>query len=130
MTDYAFTETQLINMRYAQTGHMLDTCVLQTFSRTFDSMGSEVATYTDAEASQACGLDMRPGSERNKTDMTVVQYDGTVRLAITATPDEKDRVKVTKRFGETLASALTFDIVGPIQRGPSGVRLLLKDIST
>ncbi len=119
----------LTGMRATQTAHMMDTCVLQTCTQTADSFGQMIESFTDGSA-QACGLDMRPGSERRGVDSTVLQYDASVRLAITAAPDAKDRVKVTKRFGETLTTALVYDIVGPIQRGPSGIRLLLRRIET
>jgi len=88
-----------------------------------------VETFADG-ADLVCGLDMRPGSERHTAEMTVINYDATIRLPIASTPSTKDRVKVTKRFGEALAAALVYNIVGPIQRGPSGVRLLLKKIET
>ena len=69
---------------------------------------------------------MRPGSERHLVDKTLIEYDATVRLPITTAVGMQDRFRVTKRFGETLSTPLVFDIVGPIQRGPSGVRLLLR----
>jgi len=59
-----------------------------------------------------------------------VEYDATVRVPIATTVDLRDRFRVTKRFGETLSSALVFDIVAPPQRGPSGIRLLLRKRST
>jgi hypothetical protein len=108
---------------------MMDTYVPQVYSRTFDAVGQASVTYTDGTAA-ICGLDMRPGTERHTNANTLMQYDATLRLPITATPDAKDRVKITKRFGETLATALVYEIVGPIQRGPSGIRLLLKRVET
>ena len=83
----------------------------------------------DADAI-VCGLDMRPGSERHGMDHTITNYDATIRLPFATAPDIKDRVKVTKRHGTALAVPLVYDIVGPIQKGPSGVRLLLKIIET
>ena len=120
---------ELAWMREAQTAHMNDTCVIQTCTQTKNSYGEMVETFTDGSAI-ACGLDMRPGSERHGTENTVVTFDATIRLAITVAPNEKDRIKVTKRYGETLTTPLAFSIVGPIQRGPSGIRLLLNKIET
>jgi hypothetical protein len=122
-----FTTDELTDMRSAQTGHMMDTYVPQVYSRTFNAVGEPVVTYTDGTSAD-CGLDMGPGSERHGPGNTLLEYDATVRLPVTATPDARDRVKVTKRFDETLATALVFEIVGPIQRGPSGIRLLLKRV--
>jgi head-tail adaptor len=124
-----FSSSELATMRSAQTGHMLDTCVIQTYGRTINSFGEPVETWTDAVGTTACGLDMRPGSETWGADKTVVTYDATLRMPITTTIDVKDRVKITKRFDEAI-TAVVYEIYGPIQRGPSGIRLLLKRIET
>ena len=126
----AFSDTDLANMKLTQEGHMMDTCVLQAAVQTADTYNQLVETWpADADAI-SCGLDMRPGSERHGIDNTVINYDATVRLPFATAPDLKDRVKITKRFGTALAAPLEYDIVGPIQKGPSGVRLLLKIIET
>jgi hypothetical protein len=122
-----FTTAELTGMRVAQDGHMLDLYIPQVYSRTINSFGEEIATYADGVAA-ICGLDMRPGSERYGRDNTLLEYDATLRLPISVVPDVKDRIKITTRFGETLATALVYEIVGPIQRGPSGIRLLLKRV--
>ena len=125
-----FSSSDLTNMRTVQTDHMMDTCVFQAYVETADTFGELVQTWPADSAAVVCGLDMRPGNERHGVDMTVLSYDATLRLPITSTPDVKDRVKVTKRFDEALGTALVYDIVGPIQRGPSGIRLLLKRVET
>lgn len=108
---------------------MMDICNFGTATQTPDSYNQLVETFAYG-ADVVCGLDMRPGSERHGVDKTVLEYDATIRLPIASAPDPLDRVKVTKRFGEALGAALVYNIVGPIQRGPSGVRLLLKIIET
>lgn len=125
---YQFTAAELAAFRTAQAGHMLDTCYIQTYSRTFDTYGAPVEVWTDAASTTACGLDMRPGRETPGEDYTALAYDATIRLPITTTVDAKDRIKVTKRFGETLTTALVFRIEAPIQRGPSGIRLALRRV--
>lgn len=125
-----FSSADLTNMRAAQDEHMMDTCVLQAVVETGDSYNEQVQTWPADGAALVCGLDMRPGSERHGKDKTDLIYDATIRLPIATTPDPKDRIKVTKRFGEVLGTPLVFNIVGPIQRGPSGIRLLLKMVET
>ena len=124
--DYSFTANDLTAMREAQDGHMLDTGNVQTVTLAIDSFGQQTETYSSNESSIVCGLDMRPGQERHGIEKVIVEYDATVRLPIGTTVSEDDRFRVTKRFGETLATALVFDIVSPIQRGPSGIRLMLR----
>ena len=122
-----FSTEELTNFRSTQTNHMMDTVVRQVYSATSNSYNEDVVTYTEQTAID-CGLDMRPGSERHTQSYTALEYDATMRLPITTTIDARDRLKVTKRFGETLSTALVFEIVGPVQRGPSGIRLLLKRV--
>ena len=124
--DYSFSSADLTAMREAQDGHMLDTGNVQPVSVSADSFGQNVESYPTNSSSIACGLDMRPGSERFGVEKTVIEYDATVRVPISTTVDLRDRFRVTKRFGETLSTALVFDIVAPPQRGPSGIRLLLR----
>ena len=123
-----FTSAELAAFRTAQTDHMMDSAVIQTYSRTYNSFGEPVEVWADAASAVDCGLDMRPGRETPGRDMTTLAYDATVRLAITTTIDAKDRIKITKRFGETLGTALVFRVEGPVQRGPSGIRLLLRKV--
>jgi hypothetical protein len=73
---------------------------------------------------------MRSGSEMQRDNKTVVQYDAVLRIQVTEIPSEMKRFRVTKRHGETLATPLVFDIVAPVQRGPSGNRILLNKVST
>ena len=124
-----FTATDLANMRSAQNLHLMDVCKFGTATQTADTFNQLVETFAYG-ADVVCGLDMRPGSERHGVDKTLLVYDATIRLPIASAPDPIDRVKVTTRFGEALGTDLEYSIVGPIQRGPSGVRLLLKIIET
>lgn len=125
-----FSTDDLTGMRTAQVAHMMDTCVFQACVETGDTFRELVLSWPVDGAEIACGLDMKPGSERHGTETTALRWDATLRLPITAAPDAKDRVKITKRYGEALAAPLVYDIVGPIQRGPSGIRLLLRRVET
>jgi len=124
-----FSTADLTNMRTTQDEHCMDTCKFGTCTQTADSHRQLIETFAYG-ADVDCGLDMRPGSERHGVDKTILMYDATIRLPIASLPDAKDRIKVTKRHGEALGADLVYNIVGPVQRGPSGVRLLLKIIET
>ena len=124
--DYDFTTQDLTALRHAQDGHMMDTGNVQPISVTGDTFGQQVESWPTNSAAIVCGLDMRPGSERHGVDKVLVEYDATVRLPVGTTVDLRDRFRVTKRHDETLSTPLVFDIVSPIQRGPSGVRLMLR----
>lgn len=129
-----FDATDLLNMRGAQTDHMMDVCVVLSYAAgTLNEFNeADAPTYTETSV-VACGLDMAPntgrnrGGENNLTEMTVIQYDAVLRMPISTLVKETDRIKILSRFGEQI-DPLTYEIVSPIQRGPSGIRLMLKKI--
>ena len=123
----AFSAAELAAMRVAQQAAMQDTGNVETYSEVINSFGEPVASFAHA-ADTACGLEMRPGAINLEPDKTTIVYDATVRLPIATVVKETDNFRVTKRFGETLAVALNFNIVGTVQRGPSGIRLLLQQL--
>ena len=124
-----FTAADLANMRLAHTDRLQDSCYLQNLTATPDGYGDPVRSWADTGLEIDCGLEMKTGSERRDSDKTVVTYDAILRLPVTTTVTELQRVRVTKRHGETI-TAIAFQIVSPVQRGPSGIRLLLQKVST
>lgn len=122
-----FDANDLANMRTTQDDHMMDECKLQVYSRTFDAFGDPVDTWTPATSSIICGLDMKAGNEIDRTTMTTINYDAILRLPINTVLDPKDKIQITKRFDESI-TALMYEIVSPIQRGPSGIRILLRKV--
>lgn len=126
--DYQFSADDLTAMRQTQTGHMLDSCQILSYAAgTLNEFNeADAPTYTEGDPVE-CGLDMRSGSERSGYEMTPVQYDAVLRLPLSAALKETDRVQIIARFGEFI-EPLIFEIVSPIQRGPSGIRILLKKV--
>jgi head-tail adaptor len=127
---FDFSTDDLTLMREAQTDHMMDECYIQALTQTFNSFGEEINSWADSGAAISCGLEMQAGSETREDDKTVVMYDAVLRIAITDVPAETKRIRVTKRHGETLSTAIVYEIRSPIQRGPSGNRILLNKVST
>ena len=116
------TTGALSRLRGAYADWMLDTCVHSQRSTTQDSYGQLVETWTD-KLTYACGLDLRDGRELRQPDQTAILLDGRLRLALSAlgVVAATDRIRVTKRYGETLATALTFEIEGEPRPGPLGL---------
>lgn len=129
MSDYYFRTDQLDHMREVQKQHMQDRCIIQTCTQTANSYGELIETFTDDEIIE-CGLDMSPGSERRGRDNMVIEWDAVLRLRIDRVPDPKDRIKITERHGEELSTPFIYEIVSPIQRGASGIRIMLRRIET
>jgi hypothetical protein len=128
--DFIFTVDDLAMMREAQTDHMLDECVILSYAAgTANEYNEADAPVYTAGNSLICGIDMRSGSERHGQEMTVIQYDATLRLPIETLLKETDRVQIISRFCEYHAYPM-YEIVSPIQRGPSGIRVLLRKIVT
>jgi len=126
--DFAFTADELDCMRETQTDHMLDECVILSYSagtvNAFNEADAPIYTAGDAII---CGLDMRSGSERHAPEMTVIEYDGVLRLPLNTSLKETDRVRIISRFGE-FHEFPTYEIVSPIQQGPSGLRIILRKL--
>jgi len=125
-----FTSADLQNMRIAQNEHMQDICnILARTAGTLNEYNEQDAPTYATRSISACGLDMKSGAERNNASNTVVNYDAVLRLPLSTKIDETDRIEVTARYAE-YPDTLTFEIVSPIQRGPSGIRVLLRKIVT
>src|SRR5574343_530641 len=121
-----FSASELADMRTAQDAHMMDTCLIGVRSVSYNSFGEPIETFTNGSALD-CGLDMRPGSERHGENMTQVTYDATLRLPIATVINVLDRVTITHRFGEAVTNII-YRVESPVQRGPSGVRVLLRKV--
>ena len=126
----SFSTADLTNMRECQALHMMDECKIQAVVQTKNTMNELVETWPVDGAAIDCGLDPRPGLERHETDKSIINYDATLRMPYASVPTPNDRIKITKRYGTALGVPLVYDIVGPIQQGPSGIRILLKKIET
>lgn len=121
--------SQLTHFRERQVASLMDTCNILVYAAgTLNEYNeADSPTYTPS-ADTPCGLDMSPGSRRHGADMTVIEYDATLRLAITVTVKETDHISITKRFGEAI-TPLNYEIMSPVQRGPSGIRLQLRKLA-
>lgn len=106
------TAADLVIMRAAQTQSLMDTCVIQTQSVTVDTYGQPIETFTDG-AAIACRFVPSSGQEVrevSRADSTITVMRAIVRLPRGTTVTPKDRVKITKRYGETLATALVYGV--------------------
>lgn len=121
-----FTSADLLTMRTTQNLYMQDRCKIGVYTAgTTDEYGQDSAPTYPPGSEIVCGLDMRPGFERHGAELTSIQYDATLRLPIATALTEKDRITVTKRYGEDTTD-IVFEVSAPVQRGPSGLRVLLK----
>jgi hypothetical protein len=121
-----FTSADLSAMRATQDLYMQDRCKIGVYTPgTTDEYGQDSNPTYPLGSEIPCGLDMRPGFERYGQELTSINFDATLRLPLATALTEKDRVTVTKRYNEDTAD-ITFEVAAPIQRGPSGLRVLLK----
>ncbi len=122
-----FSSAELAAMKAAQEAHMMDKGKIGRYARTYDTDGNPKETWTLDASEVSCGIDQSPGSERRRPDMTVVTWDAVLRLPSGTNIDAKDRFTLTKRFGATVTN-VTYEVAGPIEQGPSGLRILLKKV--
>jgi len=126
----SLTSSTLAHLRDTYGDWMRDTCVHVTRSTSQDSYGQPVETWSDA-LTYACGLDLRGGREVRQAAQTPIILDGRVRLPLAALGVvlATHRIRVTKRYGDTLSSPLTFEIEGEPRPGPLGLVCDLRRVS-
>lgn len=119
----------ITRMQAAQELHMHDTCHRLAYSKTVDDYNSPVETWTENATDIPCGIDQQAGSENLGAGNVTVTYDAVVRLPISQADvwDVKDRLLLTKRFGVAVTN-IAYWVASPIQRGPSGLRMLLRKV--
>lgn len=116
---------ELTRLRSAQEAAMMDTAVRLVYRETGkDEYGMAIKGWAE-DAELACGYDAKAIKE--VMDGTqVVLTDARLRLPIGTVIDNRDRFKITKRFGEILADPPTYEILGEPRQGPSGLLLDLR----
>lgn len=125
----SFDKGELAAMREAQTAHMMDTCVIQSYGASGSTdLGRPTYTYTDGDPID-CGF--QHVSPREVMQGTrVIMTSARLRLPLTATVKGQDRIKLTHRYGEALSTPEIYEIVGQPKRGPSGYVLDLTTETT
>lgn len=107
---------------------MQDTCVHEALVKTKNGLNESALSWTDA-LTYSAGLDMSasqevaPEVQGTKSEAPVTRTDAQARLPMTAhgVVQSGDRLRFTKRFGETLSTPMRFRVVGIPERGPTGL---------
>lgn len=103
---------------------MMDTCIIMAFADgATNDYGNPSDVYTDG-APTICGYKPTGTREVQQGNETVL-IDAELRLPIATAIKSTDKVRLTKRFGESI-TALTFAVVGQPARGPSGLVVKLR----
>jgi head-tail adaptor len=107
---------------------MSDTCHILAYSETQDVRGEVTAAYTAGSAT-ACAF--RPGSssEAASAEMTKAAATAEVWLPLATTVTRRDRIRITKLWGDTLAAPLEYDIVGDPRRDVGRLICQLREVA-
>ncbi len=118
---------ELSNIRRTQTNSLPDTCVLLQKSQIGTDAYNQPKTVEGTSAAIACGLQQTNGAEVTTGSQSIIA-DAVLRLPLSQLGLVKnaDRVKITHKNGEALATPLVYDIAGSIAEGPSGLVLALR----
>jgi len=124
-----FQSDELAWMQENQNDRMPSICYRLIYIPSRDEAYQEIATYTQSLEEIPCGLDLKPGDERNTDRQVILRWDATIRLPISTRDlwDVRDQILVTHHFVELL-EPLRFEIVGPPQFGPSALRFRLNKV--
>lgn len=119
----------LTYMQDAQETHMFDECNVLEWNvdkEDIDGYGIPVEGYR-VRLSTKCGLKMISPKEIQASGEVPVIL-GKLRLPLATIVETRDRISVTHRYGTELAEPLIFDIEGPVERGPTGLVVLLRTL--
>lgn len=119
----------LAAMRAVYGKSLHDTCDLMPRTTTTADDGQVVEDWVRS-GSSACGFEPTGGAEQRRADMTILAYDAKLRLPLGTAITYLDKVKITRRYGTTLSTPLTFQVEGDPQQGPTGLVCLLKRVTT
>lgn len=123
-----FTTAELAGMQATQQSAMMDTCVIEAFSFGLtDEYGKQQPVYT-AGVATACGFDPNRHSEVMEGAQVAIA-DAQLRLPLATVIDQRDRVKVTHRFGVALSNPDVYEVIGEVARGPSGVVVDMRNVT-
>lgn len=119
---------EITRLQAAQQQHLGDTCVILSYSAADNAYNLPEPTFTPG-APTDCGF--KGNSRREVQDGgQVIVADAELRLASDTTITQLDRVRLTHKAGQELASPLTFDVIGHPETGPSGIVVTLRRIAT
>lgn len=123
-----FSSSELSSFRRTQDGAMMDTCTILTQSAgATDGYGNPADSYSEGSPLD-CGYKPRSSREAQQGNETVL-IDAELRLPVATTIKSADKVKLTKRYGETLTTPLIFYVVGQPAKGPSGLVVNLRRVT-
>ncbi len=121
------SNNQLDHFRERQLLTLMDTCKRLVHSYSTNDTNEQIDTWTLSDVEISCGVEQKTGQENRRDKDTVISYDAIIRFAIGETFNLKDKIRITKRFGEAIDN-IDYEIVAPEQRGPSGVRYQVKKV--
>jgi len=112
------TATELAAMSDVADASMMDTCVIQTATVTYDAVGGAVETWSNS-ASTPCGVRFTSERRAETIEVAGVRYDvdATIRVSLDTTVSTLQRIRVTHRAGTALTTAWTFEVLGVVRRG-------------
>lgn len=123
------SQVELAAMAETADESMMDTCVIQTATTGYDAVGGATVTWSDS-AAIACGVQFVSERRQESIEVAGTRYDvdATIRVSLDVAVQPANRVKVTKRYGQTLATAWTFEVLGVARRGPTANVLRVRQL--
>ena len=114
----AIRDGELTRMQAVQYHHMMDSCRILAYSTADDAYNIPQDSHT-AGSEIRCGFDPSGWKEaQEESEVPIMQP--TFRLPFGTAVNSRDRIRLTKRFGEAITPE-DYEIIGGVERGPSGL---------
>ena len=125
---------QILQMRKLYDDTLPDLCDIMSRTDAASVSGQPVGSYAASYSDVPCGFENSPFKFRSRE--IVAGGEGTSEILVRARLPMKyydyinqdDRLRLTKRFGDTYATPETYEIQGFAERGPAGIILNLKRV--
>ena len=120
-----WSDSEKAKMRATYEEHMTDACKICTRSVSYNAVGEDIESFTEASTETPCGLEMKGGNENLGSTGEVI-WEATLRLPITTPLSAYDRIHVTKLKGES--ADIMYQVAAPIEIGIAGKVVRLRKV--
>ena len=130
MTMSTFSPIELARMQATQESAMQDECIFFDYTEgTLDGFGRPTNPFSEGLTTKCGFKPVTKGEAMGEGE--VVMKDAILRLpiALAGVLAQTMKIQITKRFGETLANPIMFNVLGDPEQGPSGLVLKLEKIT-
>lgn len=122
-----FSESELEAITATVEDSMLDLCTIDAYTEEAGELNEPLVTYVSGRPT-ACRYRATTGVSRPGSGYELAGIDGVLHLPLDTVITNRDRVTITRRFGQRLTSVHTYDVVGDPSPGIASLEVKLQEM--